>query len=366
MSAAKTTTVTMCKDGFAKRKSLFLDKATMKVHVQKDIVPRGASGIVFLSTGGSICKQHVGKGNHKSSIWDKLESGGYKKGPVIGDSGNRCFHVRSYHNSEKVIAVKITDEHRDDGVLHQHLRREYDILSKLSHPNIVAVERFVDSFDGCAVVMEVCPGRHLGRYVSLDYACFSWAKRRDVLVEVLGGITYLHAQHVCHGDVHPGNVVVDLDMARGVGVTVIHCVKLIDFGSSYHASSDSTSHLYDMNPRISPADNCRNIFQLDMFATGLLVLGLVTRRVTTAKDVFGSFVATGVDCDDDAEGFRPVDIESPHAPLDIGLYLPRWVQESEMGPYLVALLGSRPLSACEALMSLPVDSLDFSREVKGK
>lgn len=107
------------------------------------------------------------------------------------------------------------------------LRREYELLRSLPHPNIVAAEAFIDAPDCAALVCEYLGG---GDLVSLaGFPARHWIAS---VREVLGALEYLHDRGLAHRDVKARNVMFDSDGRA----------RLIDFGSAGRIGAPWTQH----------------------------------------------------------------------------------------------------------------------------
>lgn len=117
-------------------------------------------------------------------------------------------------------------------VYHRLLRKEYGIMSRLSHPGVVASIR-LGKFAGIgeAIEMEWIDGVTLDRWLADNP---DRAARRRVMHQMLDAVGYIHSKGVVHRDLKPSNIMVTHDG---------EFVKLIDFGLA-----DSRSHTELKNP----------------------------------------------------------------------------------------------------------------------
>lgn len=167
------------------------------------------------------------------------------------------------HNDRRRVALKVLSEEACESVQGKMLRREFEILSKLDHPNLVRVYDYGAMRDG-------------GVYLAEEYIeGFSLQDARallepevhiDVTRQVLQGLAYLHGMGMIHRDVKPANVMllwVDETSTRPL-------VKLVDFGlSSMDPGRDSLrggTRSY-MAPEIIRGN--KGEFRSDLFSLGV-------------------------------------------------------------------------------------------------
>ncbi len=107
--------------------------------------------------------------------------------------------------------------------LFAELRREFEHLQSLSHPNVVRVHEFDRDGDLAFFTMEYLSGTHLSTVLAAHtakplYRPYAWAILRDMGA----AIEHAHARGVVHGDLNPGNVY----------ITDEGQIRVLDFGAS--------------------------------------------------------------------------------------------------------------------------------------
>ena len=192
------------------------------------------------------------------------------------------------------------------------LRREYELLDSLHHPNIVTADAFVDTPDCAALVCEYLGG---GDLVSLAGApARHWiASVRDVL----GALAYLHERGFVHRDVKARNVMFD-----GEGRA-----RLIDFGSAARIGAPWTQHGTTAAHRPAQPPSGRVAAEQDLYAFAVLLYELLTGRLPCPTE-------------SDA-GVEPPDEDMSGAEAEPGAgvwaHAPRLASAGEDSPELAAL-----------------------------
>ena len=138
-------------------------------------------------------------------------------------SEGRFFRILKARQGTKFIILKAAL--RQESMMRELLRREYELGKSLSHPCIVSTLGFLDDTPaGAAIVLEYIEGRTLEDFLA-DAPTF--AGRQAVLDDVLSAVDYLHHRGVLHNDLKPSNIIVNPHGAA----------RIIDFGLS--VSDDS-------------------------------------------------------------------------------------------------------------------------------
>lgn len=113
------------------------------------------------------------------------------------------------------------------------LRREFRALSRMQHPNVLAVREWGFHLDRPWIAMELVEGEDLrvlaARWATLDPED-RFARVQSMLVQTARALAYIHERGIVHRDVSPANI-----MVRRDGL-----VKLMDFGLATDRAADLT------------------------------------------------------------------------------------------------------------------------------
>lgn len=137
-------------------------------------------------------------------------------------SAGFCFLATAVRDGKRWMLKGLKPEYVNTPIYIDALMKEYDILSKLHHPNIVAAEDFtyVDGLGKC-IVMEYVNGVTLNTAMSADVPLHD---KQGIVLEILDAVEYFHKQQIVHRDLKPSNIMI-------VGGSSGY-VKIIDFGLS--------------------------------------------------------------------------------------------------------------------------------------
>ena len=135
-------------------------------------------------------------------------------------------------NNEKV-AIKILEKDRmtdkDDQI---RIKREFDMLSKINHPNVILVTEIFESIDSYYSVMEYCQGGELFNYI-VKKKRLSEDESSFLFFQMINGLEYIHSLGIVHRDLKPENLL----------LTGQHLLKIIDFGLSNYYKENQTELL---------------------------------------------------------------------------------------------------------------------------
>lgn len=129
--------------------------------------------------------------------------------------------LKANKNGKLFVLKGLKPEFRQVDIYEKALRKEYDILSTLQHPNIISVDSFeeVEGMGKC-IALEYVSGKNLSDAMKEG---MSMEVKLQVIGELLDAIEYIHKKQIVHRDLKPSNIMIADDGSH---------VKVIDFGLS--------------------------------------------------------------------------------------------------------------------------------------
>ncbi len=156
----------------------------------------------------------------------KVFAGRYRyKKPLGRGAGGSVYLAEDLLEGGRDAALKVLSAEACETVQGKMLRREFEILSKLDHPNLVRVYDYGTLPDGGVFLAE----EYIDGFSLQDArALLEPEALIDTTLQVLQGLAYLHGMGMIHRDIKPANVMLLwLDDASAKPM-----VKVVDFGLS--------------------------------------------------------------------------------------------------------------------------------------
>ena len=145
---------------------------------------------------------------------DRFE--GYAVDAPLGHGGYATVYLaHDAAGPDRVLALKILDDHHRQAAQIARLQREFDFAHRLDHPHIVTVYECGPGW----LAMELVDGGTVGKLQTR-------ADRLTALAQIAGALDYAHQRGIVHCDVKPSNILVSLPFSMRGAV-------LIDFGVAH-------------------------------------------------------------------------------------------------------------------------------------
>ncbi|OAY36095.1 mitogen-activated protein kinase kinase kinase 3 isoform X2 [Manihot esculenta] len=198
----------------------------------------------------------------------------WKKGKLLGRG--TFGHVYLGFNSEsgQMCAIKevrvVSDDQTSKECLKQ-LNQEINLLSQLSHPNIVRYHGSELSEETLSVYLEYVSGGSIHKLLQ-EYGAFKEPVIQNYTRQILCGLAYLHGRNTVHRDIKGANILVDPNGE----------IKLADFGMAKHITSCSSilsfkGSPYWMAPEVVMNTNGYSL-AVDIWSLGCTILEMATSK----------------------------------------------------------------------------------------
>lgn len=179
---------------------------------------------------GQRCPQHDATAELPALAPDPLLGrtldGRFTLESVLGAGGMGTVYRASQRSLGRAVAVKILDARwaRSADVVRRFLREAHS-LSRVSHPNVVAVHDYGHTDDGCSwIAMELVVGHTLAELIARSPTGVDPARVVSLALELTAALEAAHTAGLVHRDLKPANVML-LDAPGGRDF-----VKVLDFG----------------------------------------------------------------------------------------------------------------------------------------
>ena len=192
---------------------------------------------------------------------------------LMESRGFNCL-VKVKRQGRWFLLKGLKPEYRNQQVFLELLKKEYELMVQLDHPNIVkAFSKEMNEEFGPCIVMEYIDGMTLDKFLEGKP---SGQARRKVLDQLIDALGYIHGKQIVHRDLKPSNIFITHNGNN---------VKIIDFGLSdaddYAILKQTAGTLYYMAPE-QKQGRCGmglvNICKSDIYSFGMLLRELFPHR----------------------------------------------------------------------------------------
>lgn len=152
---------------------------------------------------------------------------------LVGTGGMSSVYLANHLLLNRPVAIKTLHAHLagNEKTL-KRFRQEAQLISDLSHPNIIGVRDF-GVMDGGEpfIVMDYVEGRTLASVIENE-SPIDFQRAIDMFKQLAGALSHAHARGVTHRDLKPSNVIVTQEAGE-------ERLKIIDFGIARFVNDDT-------------------------------------------------------------------------------------------------------------------------------
>ena len=151
----------------------------------------------------------------------------YKIHSTLGKGTYGDVKLASHLQTSELFAVKIyPKKYLRDSIKRENIENEIEILSLLTHPNIIRFYKFIEGSNFIYIVTEYAGRKSLHQVLTEGTVeAFSEVCAKPLIFQIVSAIDYLHSNNIIHRDIKLHNILV----SNGVA-------KLIDFGFAVHTN----------------------------------------------------------------------------------------------------------------------------------
>ena len=227
----------------------------------------------FYSSENYNISQMLDDSKKKEKEEDETEKkvGNYMIKKTLGKGTFGKVKLGIYIPTKEKVAIKILEKskiiEKDDEI---RVKREFEMLTLFSHPNVILVAEIFESGGSFYSVMEYCEGGELFNYIVKNRR-LSQNEAAFFYYQLINGLEYIHSLGIVHRDLKPENLLLTKD----------HILKIIDFGLSNYFKKDQKDLL--VTPCGSPcyaspemvAGKKYNGFKIDIWSTGIILYAML-------------------------------------------------------------------------------------------
>jgi hypothetical protein len=173
-----------------------------------------------------IGKSSGASGNREAAGWKTNNLPGYHIRGELAEGGMTRILLADRLEDGQRVALKIMPVGQaTDGDLLRRFMREYSLIAKLSHPNVIRIHERGFAADFAYIAMDYCPRGDLRQRIR---GPISPRTAFDYVSQIADGLSAAHSQGIVHRDIKPGNILFRDDAT----------LALTDFGIAKDLVSD--------------------------------------------------------------------------------------------------------------------------------
>lgn len=217
----------------------------------------------------------------------------YKKIRTLGEGGmGTVFLVEDIARNNRVFAAKTVKsafiaKDAENSLL--RFKTEYDIMTRLKHPNLARVYDFGQDINGdYYILMEFVEGITLRQLLKEKHK-LSVDDAVSIIIPLLQALEFIHSRNIIYRDLKPDNILIEIENNR------IKAVKLLDFGLADlgRAEKKSKGTIHYMAPEVVAKQSIDS--RADIFSLGVLFYEMLTGNFIYADESIKSVLDSLLD-----------------------------------------------------------------------
>ncbi|NXC42001.1 TSSK6 kinase, partial [Penelope pileata] len=155
---------------------------------------------------------------------------GFVLGRTLGVGGFSKVKAATSTKYKVPLAIKVIDQRwAPSNFMEKFLPRELSILHKLDHPNIMRTLEIIGLSNGMVYIVMEALATDLEQQLLTQGKLPCVPNARDIFVQIVGGVHYLHDCNLVHRDLKCENILLSADSCHA---------RITDFGLGKEISSD--------------------------------------------------------------------------------------------------------------------------------
>jgi calcium/calmodulin-dependent protein kinase I len=142
---------------------------------------------------------------------------------VLGTGTFSEVYLCTHKKTGVQYALKCIDK-KQVGDKTEMMLSEVDILQRIKHPNIIALEEVIDTPQKLYLVLELVTGGELFDRI-VERGSYTENDASALVGQILSALEFIHSQNICHRDLKPENLLYASDKPDAL-------IKIADFGLS--------------------------------------------------------------------------------------------------------------------------------------
>ena len=188
---------------------------------------------------------------------------------IIGRGTFSIVKLGENKATKEKVAIKIMQKNKiinKEDLIRIH--REIEMLSRLSHPNVIKIYKIQEDIKKFYIIMEYCENGELFNRI-VEKQRLSEDEAAYFYYQIICGLEYIHKNDIAHRDLKPENLLLSKD----------DILKIIDFGLSNYSSFNFLLGTPCGSPcYASPEMVCGkkyNGFLIDIWSTGIILFAMI-------------------------------------------------------------------------------------------